>query len=92
MQAITTKFLPPTNVRGSRVKATAQAGSVTLHWDHALNPEGNHRAAAMAFVRKFKWDGEWIGGGLHNGDMVWICNDARMSERFTYTDLSKAAA
>lgn len=29
-QAIVTKFLGPTNYRGSRVKATCQAGSVTI--------------------------------------------------------------
>lgn len=57
MQAIVTKYLGPTNYRGARVKATCDAGSVTLSWDHALNPEGNHRVAAnhLAFVNG------WIG-------------------------------
>ena len=90
MQAITTKFLPPTNVRGSRVKATAQAGSVILNWDHALNPDGNHRAAAEAFARKFGWHGEWIAGGLYNGDMIWVLNDTRVSERFTVAKVEAA--
>jgi len=90
MQAITTKFLPPTNVRGSRVKATAQAGSVTLHWDHALNPDGNHRAAAEAFARKFGWHGEWIPGQLHNGDTVWVSNDAYKNDRFTVAKVEAA--
>lgn len=68
MQAIVTKFLGPTNVRGSRVKATCEAGSVTLSWDHALNSEGNHDAAAKALAHKLGWDkgwhGELVGGGL----------------------------
>jgi hypothetical protein len=55
MQAIVTKFIGPTNHRGSRIKATAQAGSLTLSWDHALNSDGNHRAAALALVEKLKW-------------------------------------
>jgi hypothetical protein len=66
-QAITTKYLGPTNSRGSRVKATASAGSVTLSWDHALDSDENHRAAALALAAKFGWDGEWIGGGLEHG-------------------------
>jgi hypothetical protein len=74
MQAIITKFLGPTNVRGSRVKAIADAGSVTLSWDHPLNSEQNHRAAAEALRDKFGWNteyyGEIVGGGLpgnHSG-------------------------
>lgn len=63
-QAIITKFIGPTNFRGSRVKATADAGSITLSWDHALNSERNHDAAAEALARKFKWSGTWYGGGL----------------------------
>ena len=39
-QSITTYFLAPTNVRGSRIKARASGGtSVTLHWDHAMNAD-----------------------------------------------------
>ncbi len=61
-QAITTKFFGPGNVRGSRVKATAQAGSITLAWDHALNPDQNHVAAAQALATKLDWSGKWHGG------------------------------
>jgi hypothetical protein len=87
MQAIVTKFLSPTNVKHARVKATCQAGSVTLSWDHALNPEANHRTAAMALVKKQDWFyGDWIGGGLPDGNMVWVCRDA------TIERLNSAAA
>jgi hypothetical protein len=72
-QAIVTRFISPTNTRDSRVKATADAGSVTLHWDHALNVEDNHRRAAMALVEKLGWQeqagtrhGPWVGGGMPN--------------------------
>jgi hypothetical protein len=56
-QAIVTKYLGPTNHRGARVKATAQAGSVTVEWDHALSVDENHDRAADAFVAKFAWVG-----------------------------------
>ena len=75
MQAIHTKFLPPANVRGSRVKATAQAGSLTLHWDHALNADDNHTAAARAFATKYGWAGRWYGGTLPDGSSVFVCAD-----------------
>lgn len=66
-QAIETKFLGPTNVRGSRIKATAQAGSVTVPYDHALNSEANHTAAAVALCAKFGWKGTIMGGGKADG-------------------------
>ena len=75
MQAIQVKFLGPTNFRGSRYKAWAQAGSVTLSSDHALNPSGNARKAAEALATKLGWTyGELIEGGLPNGDYVFTFN------------------
>ncbi len=64
MQAIETKYLGPTNFRGARIKASAEAGSVTVPYDHALNVEGNHDAACKALVRKWGWFGSWIRGAL----------------------------
>lgn len=55
MQAIITKYLGPTNSRGSRIKATAWVGSVTVSYDHALDSVDNHRAAAMALADKFNF-------------------------------------
>ena len=75
MQAIQTRFLGPTNVRGSRYKAIAQAGSLTLDADHRLNPEDNHRAVAEAFARKLKWldhNEGLVGGQLPGGDYAWV--------------------
>lgn len=66
-QAIVTKYFGPTNFRGARVKASAQAGSITISWDHALNADENHTAAAKAFAEKMKWDGAWSGGALPSG-------------------------
>jgi hypothetical protein len=68
MQAIMTKFLEPTNFRGSRVKAIADAGSLTVSWDYSLDFESNHRAAAEALRDKLGWTtefyGDLVGGAL----------------------------
>ena len=84
MQAIVTKFIAPSNVKGSRIKATCQAGSATLQWDHALDPYGNHLTAAKALATKYGWDyGEWIGAELPGGATVWVCNCDYNDSRFS---------
>lgn len=50
MQAIQTKFLGPTNTRGSRIKATCWLTSMTVHYDHSASVEENHEAAIEALV------------------------------------------
>ena len=66
-QSITTKYLGPTNTRGSRIVAKAQAGKITIAWDHALDSADNHIAAAKAFASKYGWTGRWVGGALPDG-------------------------
>lgn len=67
-QSITTKYIGPTNARGSRVKATSSSGlSVTLMWDHALDVNGNHASAARALCRKLGWSGRLAVGGAPKG-------------------------
>ena len=66
-QAIITRHLCPTNTRGSRVKATAKAGSVTLHWNYALDSYENHIKACEALVAKFNLGGVWYGGETDAG-------------------------
>lgn len=74
-QAIVTKFLGPTNHRGSRVKATCQGGSVTLPWEHAWNPEKNHTNAARELAHRMGWgrgvgnetEIRLVGGSLPDG-------------------------
>jgi hypothetical protein len=68
-QAITTKYLGPTNARGSRILARCAAKRITVAWNHALNPDANHRGAAMALVKALDWDdgSDWYGGSLPDG-------------------------
>ncbi len=63
-QAIHTKYYGATNYRGSRIRATAEVGSVTVAYDHAMDVYDNHRAAALALVEKYGWDRDWVGGSL----------------------------
>ena len=53
MQAILTKYLPVTNSRGSRIKATCERGSLTIDYPHELSGDAVHRKAAHALVEKF---------------------------------------
>ena len=68
-QAITTKYLSPTNFRGARVKATSSAGSITLDWAHEYNAEKNHWKAAIYLQEKMGWGEKntLYGGSLPDG-------------------------
>lgn len=47
-QAITTRYLCPTNTRGSRYRATCAAHTITVSADDASNIDANHIAARKA--------------------------------------------
>ena len=51
-QAILVKYLPPTNPKGGRVKASAWFGTLTIGYDHAQGPTENHTRAAYALCDK----------------------------------------
>jgi len=82
MQAIQTRYFSPTNSRGSRIKAWAAAGSITIDYPHELSGQACHRAAAEALAKKMEWTsekyGELLGGSLpkQKGDYVFIFNNA----------------
>lgn len=53
VKVIHTKYIGPTNYRGSRVKATDDLkNSVTLPWDAALSVEANHTRAANKLLKQ----------------------------------------
>lgn len=53
MQAIITKFIPCTNFKPSRIKASCERGSLMLSWNHGGDVEKNHVQAAQMLVNKF---------------------------------------
>jgi hypothetical protein len=71
-QAIQVKYLGPTNYRGSRYKATAAAGSITVPVDAARGIEGNVIAAAQALCDKFGWSKDMVHGQLADGTYVFV--------------------
>lgn len=77
MQAIETKYLGPTNTKGSRIKASAQAGSVTVGYEHR-SLEKEHDEALRALVTKLEWWGVWARGEKVDGTgNVYVCISAR---------------
>lgn len=87
MQAINTYFIAPTNSRGPRIKAKAQAGTVTLDWDEGLDDAENHKRGCVMLVEKYGWHyGTWIMGWLPDGSGVWVClDDKGLSPSFKST-------
>jgi hypothetical protein len=76
VQAITTKYLGPTNCRGARIKAKCQAGSVTVGYEYD-SADGDHDLAVLALLSKLGWAGVWIGGGLPDGTgNAYVCSKA----------------
>lgn len=81
MQAIVTKYLGPTNLKGTRVKAACEAGQITVSWDHALNADENHDAAAHALAKKLGWDvapyRKLVGGTLPDGRRCYVFTEGK---------------
>jgi hypothetical protein len=88
MQAIQTKYLPATNNRGSRIKATCDRGSITIPYPHELSGDEVHRVAVRALVAKFNaedearygtkpedgkgWNAGFVTGGLPDGTCAHV--------------------
>jgi hypothetical protein len=67
-KAIVTRFVCPTNCRGSRYSASDGDGNrVLVDGLSALGAEENHKAAAEALCRKMNWTGDLAGGYIKGG-------------------------
>lgn len=79
MIAIQTKYLGPTNTRGSRIKAWTESGhSLTVGYPYEKREGAEaHSVAALALARKMGWDGTLISGGTDEGYVfVFSTSDA----------------
>jgi hypothetical protein len=78
MIAIETKYLSPTNTRGSKIKAyTCNGHSVTVGYDHSLSNEAVHFEAVKALVKKYNldWDiSNMVYGGTKSGYVFCFAN------------------
>ena len=75
MQAIEVKYLPATNTKPSRYKATAEAGSITVPYDYDVCDWSNQENAARALLNKLGWDNDIAGGVIPNGNAVFVLLD-----------------
>ena len=65
MKAIITKYIPATDSKGSRIKATAEGvKSLSIPYPHELNSEEGHKLAASLLCERMEWKGELVSGGL----------------------------
>lgn len=72
-QAIHTKYFPPTNHKGSYVRASYAGGNIKVSWDYSLGIPENHAAAAARKLQdKLNWSGVYIGGRLPDQTMAWV--------------------
>lgn len=75
MQAIKTKWLSPTNNRGTRIAASCQAGRLIVDYEYELGIDDNHARAARMLADKLGWKWtEFIGGNIDAGIMAWVAN------------------
>jgi hypothetical protein len=84
MQAIITKYLPATNFKCSRIKASCERGSIIIDYPHDRSGDDCHILAADMLVAKFvkedvkgygttknPWNLPRVCGGF-NGDMAHV--------------------
>ncbi len=73
MKAIETRYVGPTNTRGSRIIASDGDGNrVTIGYPHELSGMAVHQSAAIALAHKMNWTGRLIGGSTNHGYVfVW---------------------
>ena len=82
MKAITTRYIGPSNTRGSHMVADDGDGNrVTHHYRSELNAEQNHANACKAMCKKMGWGGQLQAGDLLKAGrtvaMVWVWIDKR---------------
>jgi len=76
MRAIITKYLGPSDTKGSRIKASVDdLPSVTIHYDDALSSEQNHVAAAVALLDRLGWADRPLATGCTDAFYVHVLLD-----------------
>ncbi len=95
MQAIITKYMPPTNYKPSKMKAQCERGSITVSYDYDLDIDENHRAVCDALCSRFtkedvakygiteanSWSRPKAGGTIPDGRHVFCFIPKRVLER-----------
>lgn len=85
MQAIITKYLPATDYKGSRIKASCERGSITITYPDHLSGDACHIYAVDKLIAKFvredsaryrsdknPWQTPRVCGQLPSGDYAHV--------------------
>lgn len=94
MQAIVTKWMPPTDTRGSRIKVWCDAKALVVPWDHEYGAQVNHQNAIAKLLRAQGWGGQWVTGAAPKRSphfLVAVHVSGLMSEPLTLDGISHAA-
>lgn len=70
LQAIVTRYHGPTDHKGARISARANAARIFRQWDYELSVEENHAEAALDLAERRGWlrPGTRLHGGALPGD------------------------
>ncbi len=90
MQTISTRYIGPSNTRGSRIIATTSGGIRKVYpYQHDMDIDGNHTGAAWRLAESLGWHGNWQGGHTERG-MVFVLVDGTFSPDYRF-DVANAA-
>ncbi len=70
--AIETKYLGPTNTRGSRIVATCNGNRITISYPYELSGVDVHKAAAIALSEKMGWSTDNLVSGETKTGYVFV--------------------
>lgn len=75
--AIKTTYLPVTNHRGSRIRASVMASlgrkeSVTVSYYALADDRDKHVQVAEMLVERLGWGGRWVGGDAGDSSYVFV--------------------
>lgn len=76
-QTIQTKWISPTNFKGTRISAKSASGiKIVRGYDYSLNISDNHAKVAQELQEKLNWTGKnygnLIGGQNVDGSYTWV--------------------
>ena len=77
MQAIEIKYLPVTETKGVRFKATCEAKSITVSRDYSLDVIQQVEVIVMMLLVDLEWFVDYEIGQLKNGNYVAVLVDKK---------------
>ena len=85
MQSITTKYIPATDTKPERIKATTTTGvSTTVPFSYGEDAIDAHFRAVLKLNTELEWEGELVAGAVKGG----FCFVFKNSNKFKYFNLT----